>query len=169
MKALIAAGADPSLKDNAVLGMALRSGKDDIVRCLTSPERGEKRIDPDKTTALMRAIEKGNIGTVKLLLEVGATPNVKTHNGTGYTALHWAAFFGKVKVIELLTSDERGDKKSDHTIRDNSGKTPLDVALEQNQTAAAAMLETLNKQPSTNVIPLPANKTKKPASTYNRR
>jgi ankyrin repeat protein len=71
--------------------------------------------------------EVGNrnpVDAVKLLLEAGANPDAKTPDGD--TALHWAAFDGKLDIVRALV--EGG---ADMNVKDAAGKTALQVVSEQ--------------------------------------
>lgn len=62
--------------------------------------------------------------TARYLLDEGANPNIQNKNGC--TALHFAAYAGNVRVIQLLKG--RG---GDCSIPDNFGKTPQMLAEER--------------------------------------
>jgi len=64
------------------------------------------------------------IDAVKLLLEAGADPDAKTPDGD--TALHLAAFAGKLDIVRTLI--EGG---ADINVKDAAGKTALQVVSEQ--------------------------------------
>jgi ankyrin repeat protein len=71
--------------------------------------------------------EVGNrnpVDAVKLLLEAGADPDAKTPDGD--TALHLAAFDGKLDIVRALV--EGG---ADMNVKDAAGKTALQVVSEQ--------------------------------------
>ena len=70
---------------------------------------------------LLEAAKNGDLIKVQTALEKGANPNTKDEYG--WTPLHWAAFWGRVKIVKLLL--ERG---ADPWIADNGGHIPLDYA-----------------------------------------
>lgn len=74
--------------------------------------------DSGRTTALMLACIKGNVGIVRLLLENGAKVNLKNTFGT--TALMQASFYGNREIVECLI--EHGAKKE---LKDRSNETAL--------------------------------------------
>ena len=71
---------------------------------------------------------------VRVLLDAGADPNAQS--ASGGTPVHTAAFTGNIAVLEMLLA-----AGGDATIADKKDKTPLDIAREQKQAGAAALLE----------------------------
>lgn len=70
----------------------------------------------------------------ELLINAGANVNVKAHTG-GFTPLHFAAMQNNVALVKLLL-----DKGADPTIMDNTGKTPVSLALMTNNRSMANLL-----------------------------
>jgi RNA polymerase sigma factor (sigma-70 family) len=92
-----------------------------------------------RVTPLHAALFGRRIDTAILLVNHGADVRIK-RGGTGWpragwTALHYAASFGFVQLIELLL--DRGALVDE---RDDEGKTPLGVAVEAGQTEASDIL-----------------------------
>lgn len=94
---------------------------------------------PLGVTPLHAALYGRQIETARLLIEHGADVNLKRGGSgwprAGWTALHYAAGCGFVELIGLIVA--RG---ADFTVRDEKGRTPLEVAIEEKQDEAAALL-----------------------------
>ena len=60
---------------------------------------------------------------MKVLLQAGAT--VDAVNNTKWTVLHFAAYQGKIQVVEALLN-----AGADKAVKNNGGKTALDLAQE---------------------------------------
>ncbi|MBI3654332.1 MAG: sigma-70 family RNA polymerase sigma factor [Acidobacteria bacterium] len=92
-----------------------------------------------QVTPLHAALFEGKIEIAKWLIENGAAVNRKRGgNGwsrAGWTALHYAARYGFSEIAILLI--EHG---ADLNAKDAEDKTPLDVALQENQNAVAEIL-----------------------------
>lgn len=79
--------------------------------------------DGDGLTPVVRAVLKGHVHIVKLLLKNGADVNSEVHPETGASALHTACETGQVAMGKLLlASGASVDRKDDR------GLTPLQVA-----------------------------------------
>lgn len=74
-------------------------------------------------TPLHRAAAKGHANLVEFLVAVGADIEAKNH--AGWTALHWATFMEREKVVRRLLRDG-----AIPSIRDRMGKTPADIVEE---------------------------------------
>jgi uncharacterized protein len=72
----------------------------------------------DNGSNLIDAAFKGDIDTVKQLLDKGVNPNSKDSDGE--TALHYAALKGRTEVVMLLLK-----KGANPNIKDKDGGTPL--------------------------------------------
>lgn len=76
------------------------------------------KFDKAGNSLLHQAVEKNELGVIKILLDCGADPNAR--NCAGYTPLHFAVIFKNINALELLI------KNNTHVnARSNSGKTPL--------------------------------------------
>ncbi|EIN03462.1 hypothetical protein PUNSTDRAFT_147045 [Punctularia strigosozonata HHB-11173 SS5] len=96
-------------------------GKDQSRRASTST-LGDSSLAP---AALHLAIRCGTYDTVNLVLSHKAiSPNAVHPPGSRTTALHLAASLGRADVVRLLLEQE----EIDDTLRDEKGKTAVDVA-----------------------------------------
>lgn len=80
------------------------------------------KLNRDGKTALKIAAERNNYQLVKEVLKYG-DPNIPDRNNS--LPLHEAAKHGNVHLVQLLLH-----KTNDLTVRDNAGKTALDLARE---------------------------------------
>ena len=88
--------------------------------------------------AMTYAAAEGRTEIVRLLIGRGVDPNRTYANDL--TALMWAAGYGKTETVKaLLDAGARAD------LRDNRGKTALDIAREQKFDETARLLETAAK------------------------
>ena len=74
-----------------------------------------------KTTILMEAAVRGNLGIMRLLLEKGA--NVNMADKDGWTALMGATVQGRVKPVKLLL-----ENRADVAAENHNGETALVIA-----------------------------------------
>lgn len=95
---------------NGGKGVGMAGGPGDIREGNAPPFREVSNRDP--------------VAAVKLLLEAGVDPDAKTPDGD--TALHWAAFTGKLDIVRALV--EGG---ADMNVKDAADKTALQVVEEQ--------------------------------------
>ena len=102
-----------------VLFQAIRRGDTELLSTLLRQGTPVNLRTADGTTPLMYAALRGNLGSVKLLLEHGADPNAV--NDAKVTAIHWGA--GDLQKVQLLV--ERG---ADLNVPSDLGNTPLIVA-----------------------------------------
>ena len=107
-----------------------------VVSCLL-----ELGADADKTTLgryspLVFAALKGHQEVVELLVEVG-NAQLNKQDGSGVTALHWAAITSKLEQAKYLVA--RGCSL---TVRNISGDTALDLATQRNYPQLVQFLTT---------------------------
>jgi ankyrin repeat protein len=138
--ALLDAGADPTVTDlggdNALHRAAVYLDDPDLVHLLIRlgvPAGNGNKIN---VTPLMYATN-GRIQTVKILLDAHVLVNVQENYG-GHTALMDAAISGQPDIITLLLR-----AGADPSIKDKTGKTALDWAIQQGQQAAIEILRKL--------------------------
>ena len=87
-------------------------------------------------TSLILAAERGDVDTLRILLDAGADPGASSRSG--WTALHGAAEHGSVPIIKMLAA-----AGGDVSAQAKSGKTPLDIARQYARPEAAQALEAL--------------------------
>ena len=90
--------------------------------------------DSAGNTALMGASYKGYSDVVQLLLDAGADVNLR--NGQGAPALTFAATFGQLEIARLLLQHGAATE-----VPDSRGKTPMDHAVLQENTAMMELLQ----------------------------
>ena len=80
------------------------------------------------STPLLVASMNGHVEVVNILIQAGAEVNTQVKEGIfkGWTPLHLASLNGHVEVITALLAGG-----ADKTLKDDCGKTPYDVAYNQ--------------------------------------
>jgi ankyrin repeat protein len=94
---------------------------------------------PLQVTPLHAALFGRQVETAQLLIEYGADPNVRRGGmgwpRVGWTALHYAAGYGFLSLLGPLL-----DRGAAINAKDDQGRTPLEVAIEEKQHEAAELL-----------------------------
>jgi ankyrin repeat protein len=139
---MVNAGTDVNL--SAVNGVtplmaAAHAGQTEIVRVLLAKSADVAAVDRLQKTAMTYAAGQGHTETVVLLLRAGVDPNLLyVHE---LTALMWAAGYGKTETVQaLLAAGARAD------LKDDRGKTALDIAREGNFVDTVKLLEPLARR-----------------------
>lgn len=134
---LLEAGGDANLA--AVNGVtplmaAAHAGQTEVVRMLLARGADTAAADRLQKTAMTYAAGQGRTDIVLLLLHAGVDPNaILAHQ---LTALMWAAGYGRTDTVQaLLAAGARVE------LRDDRGKTALDIAREGNFAATVKLLE----------------------------
>ena len=116
-------------------------------------------------TPLFSAVVVGNLKAIQILLDAGSEVNARNIYGAtplhhaqheeaailighgadvnaaskkGWTPLHSAAFFGRVKTVELLLKN-----KAAYSVKNSDGKSPLDLAKSKNRKHVVVLLSAL--------------------------
>jgi ankyrin repeat protein len=98
-----------------------------VARFFLSQGANINNVDKDGDTPLTEAIRLNAHNCLRLFLNEGA--NVRTRNHRGWTVLHFAAAYGDIESIQILTSRcLRGLNVQAHNIH---GKMPRDCLLER--------------------------------------
>ena len=127
---LISKGAKPDIFAAAFVGDA------NTVSELLTKDPSQVDGNGCARTPLYLAIQCGSTTVVKVLVKAGADPCVKSSRCYTQTPLHLAASLGNKKIIELLLP-----VTSDINIKDNSGRSPMDLAMSSKHPDVAKLLK----------------------------
>ncbi|HTY89458.1 MAG TPA: ankyrin repeat domain-containing protein, partial [Candidatus Acidoferrum sp.] len=126
VKALLEAGANPNVKNGEGYSPLFLASDPETVRLLLAHHASPD----DRCKGLTRLLQVATWppgdaadNIAEALLQGGA--NVNATNEFGWTALHLAVSSGNQKLVELLLAH-----KADVNVRNNQGKTPLDLVNE---------------------------------------
>ncbi|KAI0860059.1 ankyrin repeat-containing domain protein [Xylaria cubensis] len=119
------------------LHMAARKGRDNIVRTLLQHNADCNQRDGNGLTPLLHAVIGGCRETVTLLLSHGA--RVELVDRQSRSALHWAAAQKQEAVLRVLLQNG-GDRPSAMNKCDDSGMTPLHIAVDSDFEAGVQLL-----------------------------
>jgi len=117
---------------------ASHSGQTEIVRRLLAGGADVAAVDRLQKTAMTYAAGQGRTDIVQLLLKAGVDANaILAHQ---LTALMWAAGYGRTETVQALLA--AGAKVG---LKDDRGKTALDIAREGNFPDTVKLLESALK------------------------
>lgn len=118
------------------IGLAAYFGQEKIVEYLikagaevNSPSKNSLKVAP-----IQSAVAGGHLEITSLLLEAGASPNVR--EAGGYTPLHTAAHNGDVEIVHKLLFGG-----ADLEAKSEKKETPLDMALESGHHEVVTLLK----------------------------
>ncbi|MBI3902844.1 MAG: ankyrin repeat domain-containing protein [Nitrosomonadales bacterium] len=112
---------------------AIERGQQDVMETfLSAGVPIDYRFEGGQTPLMIAAIN-GQRGMVHCLIEDGAGINLR--DAGRYTALHWAAFYGHTQLL-----DELLDFGAEINAVQNSGDTPLSLAVTKGRIAVARLL-----------------------------
>ncbi|MBX7223392.1 MAG: ankyrin repeat domain-containing protein [Blastocatellia bacterium] len=146
VKLLLDKGADANAKTKSgwtvLLGIAEMGPSPELVQLLLDRGANVNEVGPQGCTALLQNLRSGRqtIPVLKLLLDKGANINAADIGGT--TALHRAAFHqGAEAVVQFLL-----DRNADPNLKNNDGKTALQIALSRGNNQSAEFLKAKGAQ-----------------------
>jgi ankyrin repeat protein len=126
--------------DLSPLHIAVYNGHINVVNAFLLRSQKEEKLIPniqrslDGTSLLHFAAKQGHVDIAKLLLGIGADPNIK--NCLDWTPLHYASEQGHIEIAQLLLATG-----ADPNAKTKNGATPLDKAVFGNQLKVCALLE----------------------------
>jgi ankyrin repeat protein len=132
VRSLIEKGIDIDGREDTFLKTALHhavlNGHKNVVACLLDIGADVDAKDSWPATPLQYAAEKGFKEIAKLLIDHGADLNAARGYPAGDRSLHSAIRAGHKDIVELLIV-----KGADINAKNDSGQTPVDIALSQNR------------------------------------
>ena len=111
-----------------------------VYRLLAAGMNPNIAVEGSKTTPLMFAVTKNASDSARILLQLGADPNLKAKND--FTALHFLARVpgADPRLVTILKNNRA--KNADLNASNHTGETPLHIATEkQNPAVVKALLE----------------------------
>jgi len=139
VRKLIELGASPFYandKGQTPLMFAAQQGNLEIVKVLIAEGANINAVDVEGCTALMYTASGGHFPKIiKYLIEKGAKINARDKKGN--TALHFAAMRGNADAASALLK-----RNADVTIKNNEGKSALDLAKENKFDAIVKLITT---------------------------
>ena len=115
--------------------LAASKGDASTVALLLSKGARVDTRDNQGFTPLLAAAEKGHTDVCKLLLEKGSYLEESEPDATQFTAMHYAAIYGQVSLLQLLLSHN-----AEVNSRDRTEATPLLCASQEGHLASVVTL-----------------------------
>ncbi|MGL9732334.1 MAG: ankyrin repeat domain-containing protein [Wolbachia sp.] len=142
-----------------LLHVAIFSGRLDIVKHLIADKKAnvDARGSDDKT-ALHLAASNGHLDTVKYFVDE-KNVDVNQPNNDGNTALHLAAENGNTEIVKVLLN-----AKTDPLLKNKNGKTPRDLATDENVKQLLEEAENKRVADRENVHSIPNEHNNKPCA-----
>lgn len=125
----------PPLGSTTLLHDAALKGHIDVIEVLLAHGAEIDSRNTQGGTALHDAALAGQRAAAEALLKHGANINARDSE-SGATPLHLAASWGRRNVVDLLLA-----RQADAHVKDKNGRTPLDLAVANNQLEVAAVLK----------------------------
>lgn len=122
------------------LMIASVKGHAEVARLLLEHGADPNRADVYSWTPLMRAVRESRLETVRLLVDNTRT-DVNRRGENGVTALHLAVVEGDRDTVKLLLAGG-----ADPRIEDNSGRTALDFARQNNNISLLRIMNAGHKE-----------------------
>lgn len=114
---------EPKVEFEMDIHTAVSTGNLEEVEKYIATETDVNKEDPFAgSTPLMNAITFNHEAIAKALIEGGA--DLEATNSDGSTALHTAAWFGRIELVQMLI-----DAKVDKTVKNNYGATPRESVM----------------------------------------
>ena len=124
--------------------IAAQHGHANLVAYLIQKGADPNAVDDSKDTALHWGAYKGNPNVVGLMLHTSLeVVDVDALDSFGQTPLHLASLRGNAETVQYLLYDA-GSQAYD--IKDNKGRTPLDLAKRKDQQSCILLLESFLKK-----------------------
>jgi hypothetical protein len=149
VKLLLERGTDVNTTDRdgtTALGYAAFNGREEVVSLLLGSGADVYRRGASGATALLYASQRGHVAVVRLLLRSMGGCGLDERDTDGRTALYMACSNGRADVLRALLL-----AGADHTIAENDGTTPQQIAQHRGHPECAALIQVSNPNRSTTV------------------
>ena len=122
------------MDDSANIFSASQRGNTEDVERFISEGADVNKKDNNGDSPIHLSALYGRTETVKLLLDRGATIDVKNNNA-GNTPIHLASRYGYIETVKLLL-----DREAAIDVKNNDGDTPIHRAAENGKTDTVKLL-----------------------------